>query len=181
HEALKANGLAYDLKPGDGTFYGPKIDIDVRDVLGRQWQLATIQVDLTMLPERMQCEYIDSDGQPKRPVVIHRAIFGSYERFIAILTEHFAGAFPTWLAPVQARVLPVSEKHAAYGRTVWEKLRAGRVRAELDERNEKLGYRIRDAQIRKVPYMLVVGERESQNGTVSLRHSSGEDLGAVPL
>ncbi len=181
HEALRANGLTYDIDKGGGAFYGPKIDVDVEDTLGRQWQLATIQVDLTMLPERMKCEYIDSDGQAKRPVVIHRAIFGSYERFIAILTEHFAGAFPAWLAPVQARVLPVSEKHAAYGRTVWEKLRAARVRAELDDRNEKLGYRIREAQIRKVPYMLVVGERESQNGTVSLRHRSGEDLGAVPL
>jgi len=180
-DALRANGLAYELNPGDGTFYGPKIDIYVADALGRSWQIATIQADLTMLPERFQLEYIDSDGQPKRPVVIHRAIYGSYERFIGILTEHYAGVFPTWLAPVQARVLPVSEKHAAYGRTVWEKLRAARVRAELDDRNEKLGYRIREAQIRKVPYMLVVGERESQNGTVSLRHRSGEDLGAVPL
>ena len=180
-DALRANGLAYELNPGDGTFYGPKIDIYVADALGRSWQIATIQADLTMLPERFQLEYIDSDGQPKRPVVIHRAIYGSYERFIGILTEHYAGVFPTWLAPVQARVLPVSEKHAAYGRTVWEKLRAARVRAELDDRNEKLGYRIREAQIRKVPYMLVVGERESQNGTASLRHRSGEDLGAVPL
>ena len=117
HEALRANSLAYDLDKGGGAFYGPKIDVDVEDTLGRQWQLATIQVDLTMLPERMKCEYIDSDGQPKRPVVIHRAIFGSYERFIAILTEHFAGAFPTWLAPVQARVLPVSEKFAEYGKS----------------------------------------------------------------
>src|SRR5207245_10832903 len=166
---------------GDGTFYAPTIDIYVAAALGRSWQIAPIQADLTMLPERFQLEYIDSDGQPKRPVVIHRAIYGSYERFIGILTEHYAGVFPTWLAPVQARVLPVSEKHAAYGRTVWEKLRAARVRAELDDRNEKLGYRIREAQIRKVPYMLVVGERESQNGTVSLRHRSGEDLGAVPL
>ena len=151
------------------------------DALGRQWQLATIQVDLTMLPERMQCEYIDTDGQAKRPVVIHRAIFGSYERFVAILTEHFAGAFPTWLAPVQARVLPISEKHAEYGRKVFAALRAARIRAELDDRNEKLGYRIRDAQVRKVPYMLVVGEREAQNGTASLRRRTGEDVGAVPV
>ncbi|OGK99933.1 MAG: threonine--tRNA ligase, partial [Candidatus Rokubacteria bacterium RIFCSPHIGHO2_02_FULL_73_26] len=181
HDALRANGLAYELTPGDGTFYGPKIDIYVQDVLGRAWQIATIQVDLTMVPERFQLEYIDSDGQPKRPVVIHRAIFGSYERFIGILTEHYAGAFPTWLAPVQARVLPISEKHAGWARAVHEKLRAARVRAELDDRNEKLGYRIRDAQLRKVPYMLVVGEREAQNGTVSLRHRTGEDLGALPL
>ncbi len=181
HEALRANGLAYQLNPGDGAFYGPKIDIDVHDVLARPWQLATIQVDLTMLPERFQLEYIDSDGQPKRPVVIHRAIFGSYERFIAILTEHFAGAFPTWLAPVQARILPISLKHAEYARGVLARFREARVRAELDDRNEKLGYRIREAQLQKVPYMLVVGEREAQNGTTSLRRRTGEDLGAMPV
>jgi threonyl-tRNA synthetase len=181
HEALRANGLAYALNPGDGAFYGPKIDIDVHDALGRAWQVATIQVDLTMLPERFQLEYIDTDGQPKRPVAIHRAIFGSYERFIGLLIEHYAGAFPTWLAPVQARVLPISEKHAEYGRAVHARLRAAHVRAELDDRNEKLGYRIRDAQLRKVPYMLVVGGREAEQGTVSLRHRTGEDLGAVPV
>ena len=181
HQAMRSNSLAYDLDKGGGAFYGPKIDIDVEDALGRQWQLATIQVDLTMLPERMQCEFIDTDGQPKRPVVIHRVIFGSYERFVAILTEHFAGAFPTWLAPVQARVLPISEKHAEYGRAVHAKLRAARIRAELDDRNEKLGYRIRDAQVRKVPYTLVVGEREAQNGTASVRARGGEDLGALTL
>jgi threonyl-tRNA synthetase len=181
HDALKANGLAYDLNPGDGAFYGPKIDVDVEDVLSRKWTIATIQVDLTMLPEQFRLEYIDADGQPKRPVAIHRAILGSYERFVGILTEHFAGAFPTWLAPVQARVLPISEKHADYAREVWTQLRGARVRAELDDRNEKLGYRIREAQVRKVPYMLVVGEREKQSGTVSLRHRTGEDVGAVSL
>jgi threonyl-tRNA synthetase len=181
HEALRSNGLAYQLNPGDGAFYGPKIDIDVHDVLGRPWQLATIQVDLTMLPERFDLTYIDADGQPRRPVVIHRAIFGSYERFIAILTEHFAGAFPTWLAPVQARILPISLKHADYAGRVLARFRDARVRAELDDRNEKLGYRIRDAQLRKVPYMLVVGEREAEHGTVSLRRRTGEDLGAVPV
>jgi threonyl-tRNA synthetase len=181
HDALKANEVAYELNPGDGAFYGPKIDIYVQDALGRQWQIATIQVDLTMLPEQFALEYIDSDGQPKRPVVIHRAIFGSYERFIGLLVEHYAGAFPTWLAPVQARVIPISEKHAVYAAAVHERLRGARIRAELDDRNEKLGYRIREAQLRKVPYMLVVGERESQNGTVSLRHRTGEDLGALPV
>jgi len=180
-ESLRGNGLAFDLDPGGGNFYGPKIDIDVRDALGRGWQVATIQADLTMLPERFALEYIDTDGQPKRPVAIHRAIFGSYERFIGILIEHYAGAFPTWLAPVQARVLPVSEKFLDYARTVHQKLRAARVRAELDDRNEKLGYKIRDAQVRKIPYMLVVGGREAEQGTVSLRHRSGEDVGAVPL
>ena len=180
-EALKVNGLAYDLNPGDGAFYGPKVDIYVEDVLGRSWQIATVQVDLVMLPERFKLEYIDSDGQPKRPVAIHRAIFGSYERFIGILTEHFAGAFPTWLAPVQARVLPVSEKHLEYARVVFARLREARIRAELDDRNEKLGYRIREAQVRKVPYMLVVGEREAQNGTASVRRRTGEDAGALPV
>ena len=180
-EALRGNGLAFDVDPGGGNFYGPKIDIDVRDALGRAWQVATIQADLTMLPERFALEYIDTDGQPKRPVAIHRAIFGSYERFIGILIEHYAGAFPTWLAPVQARVLPVSEKFMDYARAVHGKLRAARIRAELDDRNEKLGYKIRDAQVHKVPYMLVVGGREAEQGTVSLRHRTGEDLGAVPL
>ncbi|MBI4254288.1 MAG: threonine--tRNA ligase, partial [Candidatus Rokubacteria bacterium] len=180
HDALLADGLAYDLNPGDGTFYGPKIDVDILDALGRRWQIATIQVDFQQ-PDRFALEYIGSDGQAKRPVMVHRAIVGSFERFIGILVEHYAGAFPTWLAPVQARVLPVSEKHQEYGRAVHGGLRAARVRAELDDRNEKLGYKIREAQLRKVPYMLVVGERESQSGTVSLRHRTGEDLGAVPL
>ena len=180
-KALRGNGLAFEMDPGGGNFYGPKIDIDVRDALGRGWQVATIQVDLTMLPERFQLEFIDTDGQPKRPVVIHRAIFGSYERFIGIITEHYAGAFPTWLAPVQARVLPVSEKFIDYARTVHGRLRDARIRAELDDRNEKLGYRIRDAQVRKVPYMLVVGGREAEQGTVSLRPRTGEDRGAVAL
>jgi threonyl-tRNA synthetase len=179
-EALRANGLAYLVNPGDGAFYGPKIDIYVQDVLGREWQNATIQLDFAQ-PDRFRLDYIDADGQRKRPIMIHRAIFGSFERFIGILTEHYAGAFPTWLAPVQARVLPISQKHEDYARTVWEQLRAGRVRAELDTRNEKLGYRIRDAQVRKIPYMFVIGERERQNGTVSVRHRTEDDLGAVPL
>src|SRR3989454_6539426 len=179
-DALRANGLAFELNPGDGTFYGPKIDVDVQDALGRRWQVATIQVDFQQ-PDRFGLEYIDSDGQPKRPVMIHRAIFGSFERFVGVLVEHYAGAFPTWLAPIQARVLPISEKHIEYARTVHARLRAARVRAELDDRNEKLGYRIRDAQVRKVPYMLVVGAREAESGTVSLRHRTGDDVGAVPL
>jgi threonyl-tRNA synthetase len=179
-DSLRANGLAFELNPGDGTFYGPKIDVDVQDALGRRWQNATIQVDFQQ-PDRFGLEYIDSDGQPKRPVMVHRAILGSFERFVGVLIEHYAGAFPTWLAPVQARVLPISEKHVEYARTVHGRLRAARLRAELDDRNEKLGYRIRDAQVRKVPYMLVVGAREADNGTVSLRHRSGDDLGAVPV
>ncbi|HEX5814589.1 MAG TPA: threonine--tRNA ligase [Methylomirabilota bacterium] len=179
-DSLRANGLAFELNPGDGTFYGPKIDVDIQDALARRWQVATIQIDFQQ-PERFALEYIDTDGQPKRPVMIHRAIFGSFERFVGILTEHYAGAFPTWLAPVQARVIPISEKFGEYARKVHERLRAARIRAELDDRNEKLGYRIRDAQLRKVPYMLVCGAREAESETVSVRHRSGDDAGAVPL
>ncbi len=180
-EALRKWDLPHEVRAGEGAFYGPKIDVVVSDVLGRDWQLATIQLDSVMLPERFALEYIDSDGHAKRPIAIHRAIYGSFERFVGILTEHFAGAFPTWLAPVQVRVLPVSEKTEAYGRSVFERLKGEGIRAELDDRNEKLGYRIREAQIQKVPYMLVVGERESREGTVSLRRRTGEDLGPLPL
>jgi threonyl-tRNA synthetase len=180
-EALKANGLSYTVKPGDGAFYAPKIDIHIEDVLGRDWQMATIQADLTMLPDRFGLEYVDADGQAKRPIVIHRAIFGSFERFVGILTEHFAGAFPAWLAPVQARVLPISVKHQAYAESAFARLRQAGLRVELDDRSEKLGYRIRDAQLQKVPYMLIVGEREAREGTLSVRKRSGEDLGALPV
>jgi threonyl-tRNA synthetase len=180
-EALRSHGLPFVLKPKDGNFYGPKIDIHIEDVLGRDWQLATIQADLTMLPERFELEYVDADGKPKRPVAIHRAIFGSFERFIGILTEHFAGAFPTWLAPVQARVLPVSAKHAEYAGTVHRRLADAGVRAELDDRSEKLGYKVREAQLQKVPYVLVVGEREAREGTASVRKRGGEDAGVMPV
>jgi threonyl-tRNA synthetase len=180
-DALKGNGIAYTVKAGDGAFYGPKIDIHIEDALGRDWQMATIQADLTMVPERFQLEYVDSDGQAKRPIAVHRAILGSFERFIGVITEHFAGAFPAWLAPVQARLLPVSEKHLAYGRQVYEQLRQTGLRAELDDRGEKLGYKIREAQVQKVPYMLVAGEREARDGAVSVRKRSGEDLGAMPV
>jgi threonyl-tRNA synthetase len=180
-DALKSHGLPFVLKPKDGNFYGPKIDIHIEDVLGRDWQLATIQADLTMLPERFELEYVDSDGRPKRPVAIHRAIFGSFERFIGILTEHFAGAFPTWLAPVQARVLPVSAKHLEYASAVHRRVADAGVRVELDDRSEKLGYKVREAQVQKVPYVLVVGEREAREGTASVRKRGGEDVGAMPV
>ena len=180
-EALRGNGLPFTLKPGDGAFYGPKIDIHIEDILGRDWQMATVQADLTMLPERFQLEFVDSDGRPKRPVAIHRAILGSFERFIGILIEHFAGAFPAWLAPVQARVLPVSAKHAEYAGTVHRRLLDAGVRAELDDRSEKLGYRVREAQVQKVPYVVVVGEREAREGTASVRKRGGEDVGAMPV
>jgi threonyl-tRNA synthetase len=180
-EALRANELAFTLKPGDGAFYGPKIDIHIEDVLGRDWQMATVQADLTMLPERFQLEFIDVDGRPKRPVAIHRAILGSFERFIGILIEHFAGAFPAWLAPVQVRVLPVSVKHVEYAGTVHRRLADAGVRAELDDRSEKLGYKVREAQVQKVPYVVVVGEREAREGTASVRKRGGEDAGAMPV
>jgi threonyl-tRNA synthetase len=180
HEALRANDLAYGVNQGDGAFYGPKIDINISDVLGRDWQLATIQLDYQQ-PEAFGLEYIDTDGRPKRPIMIHRAIFGSFERFIGILIEHFAGAFPAWLAPVQARVLPVSAKHAEYAGTVHRRLLDAGVRAELDDRSEKLGYKVREAQVQKVPYVLVVGEREAREGSASVRKRGGEDVGAMPI
>jgi threonyl-tRNA synthetase len=179
-QALERRGTAYQINPGDGAFYGPKIDFHVRDALGRSWQLGTIQLDYQM-PQRFGLTYVGADGAEHQPVMIHRAMMGSVERFMAILIEQTAGAFPLWLAPVQAVVLPVSEKFAAYGEKVRQALAEGGVRAELDDRNEKLGYRIREAQLQKVPYMLVVGAREEQDGTVSVRRRAGEDLGAMAL
>jgi threonyl-tRNA synthetase len=179
-QALDGRGTAYQVNPGDGAFYGPKIDFHVRDALGRSWQLGTIQLDYQM-PQRFGLTYVGADGAEHQPVMIHRAMLGSVERFLAILIEQTAGAFPLWLAPVQAVVLPVSEKFAAYGETVRARLAAVGVRAELDDRNEKLGYRIREAQLQKVPYMLVVGAREQEDATVAVRRRAGDDLGAVPL
>jgi len=178
--ALDSRDIAYRLSPGDGAFYGPKIDFQIRDALGRAWQLGTIQLDY-QLPERFDLTYVGADGAEHRPVMIHRALLGSIERFLAILIEHTGGALPPWIAPVQAVVLPVSEKFRAYGEEVLARLRAAGVRAELDGRDEKLGYKIRDAQVQKVPYMLVVGGREQEAGAVALRLRSGEDLGAQPL
>jgi threonyl-tRNA synthetase len=178
--ALKATGLSYTLKAGDGAFYGPKIDFDVTDAIGRAWQLATIQLDYAA-PERFDLSYVGEDNGPHRPVVIHRALYGSLERFIAILVEHFAGAFPTWLAPVQVSVLTVSEKYLDYGRTVKARLQAAGLRVELDERGEKLGAKIREAQLAKIPYALVVGEKEQAEGGVSPRKHGGEDLKLMKL
>ncbi|MBI4494028.1 MAG: threonine--tRNA ligase, partial [Chloroflexi bacterium] len=179
-EALKAHGLAYELKPGEGAFYGPKIDIDIEDALGRAWQLTTIQLDFNM-PERFQLEYIAEDGQPHRPVMVHRAIYGTYERFIGVLIEHYAGAFPLWLAPVQAVVLPIADRHNGYAQQVAERLRAAGLRAEVDDRREKVNYKIREAQLQKVPYMLVVGDREVQAGAAAVRERSRGDLGSMGL
>lgn len=178
-EALEKNGVRYDVKQREGAFYGPKIDVHIVDALGRDWQLATIQLDFVMLPERFDLEYVDVDGTRKRPVAIHRAIFGSFERFIGILTEHYAGAFPTWLAPVQSAILPLTDAHLAYGSQVLERLKANGVRADLDGRNEKIGYKIRDWETKKVPYMLIVGEKERSTGMVSVRQHKEGDLGCM--
>jgi threonyl-tRNA synthetase len=166
--ALEATGIDYELKEGDGAFYGPKIDFDVTDSIGRQWQLGTIQLDYNA-PERFDLEYTGEDNQAHRPVVIHRAIFGSFERFIAILIEHFAGAFPVWLAPVQVAVLPISDEQTESARELVEQLRAAGVRAELDARNQTLNFKIREAELQKVPYMAVVGAREAESGSAAVR------------
>ena len=178
--ALERSGMAYDLNDKDGAFYGPKIDFDVTDAIGRKWQCATIQLDY-MQPENFDLKYIGADNAEHRPVVIHRAIFGSFERFIAILIEHYAGAFPLWLAPVQAVVLPIADRHLPYAASVRDQLRGAGLRADLDERQEKIGYKIREAQLQKVPYMLVIGDRESTDGTVSVRTRTGGDQGASSI
>ncbi len=178
--ALKKNGRPYEVNEGDGAFYGPKIDFHLRDSLGRTWQCGTIQLDFQM-PERFELTYTGEDGEKHRPVMLHRVIFGSIERFIAILTEHYAGAFPIWLAPVQAKVLPISEAAMAYAKKVADKLAAAGIRVEVDSRNEKIGYKIREAQMMKIPYMLVVGEKEAADGTVSVRSRKGGDLGSKTL
>src|SRR5207237_7079077 len=163
--ALEADGLAYEVKPGEGAFYGPKIDVDIKDALGRPWQLNTTQLDFQM-PERFGLEYVGEDGQAHRPVMVHRAIYGTYERFMAVLIEHYAGAFPLWLAPVQAVIVPVSDRHNEYAESVAAQLRSARFRVEVDDRRERMQAKLRDAQAQQVPYMLVVGDRDQQNGTV---------------
>jgi threonyl-tRNA synthetase len=175
--ALEAAGVAYTINEGDGAFYGPKIDFDVTDAIGRKWQCATIQLDYAQ-PENFDLTYVGADNKEHRPVVIHRAIFGSLERFIALLIEHFAGAWPLWLAPVQAVVLPISDRHRDYAVSVQKRLAGTGLRVELDDRPEKINYKIREAQLQKVPYMLVAGDRESAEGTIAVRSRSGGDLGA---
>ena len=177
-EALEEQGLLYELNPGDGAFYGPKIDVHVTDSLGRSWQLGTIQLDYSM-PARFGLTYTGADNAEHTPVMIHRAMFGSYERFIGILIEHYGGELPLWLTPVQAIVLPVSDRFTDHARTVLEPLRERGLRIELDDRGESIGRKIRDAELRKVPYMLIVGEREQESGTVSVRRHRDGDIGAV--
>ncbi len=179
-KALEDMGLDYIVNEGDGAFYGPKIDFHLRDSLGRTWQCGTIQLDFQM-PQRFDLEYTAEDGNKKRPIMIHRVCFGSIERFIGILIEHFAGKFPVWLAPVQVKVIPVSEKSMDYATGVYEKLKAAGIRTELDHKDEKVGYKIRQAQLEKVPFMLVLGEKEAAEGAITVRSRDKGDLGAAQL
>ena len=178
--ALDDLGLPYVINEGDGAFYGPKIDFHLEDSIGRTWQCGTIQLDF-QLPLRFNCEYIGADGEKHRPIMIHRVAFGSIERFIGILIEHFAGAFPTWLSPVQVKVLPISDKYMEYGEKVKAALEAANIRTEIDTRAEKIGYKIREARLQKIPYMLVVGAKEEEENTVSVRSRFAGDEGAKSL
>lgn len=178
--ALESMGLPYVINEKDGAFYGPKLDFDVTDALGRAWQCATVQLDF-QFPQRFDLTYVDADGLEQRPVMIHRAILGTIERFIGVLTEHFAGAFPTWLSPVQVRTIPIGAAHVEYAKQVTEQLKAAGVKVELDERNEKMGYKIREAQVQKIPYMLVMGDREVEDNKLSVRHRNDGDLGTMDV
>ncbi len=178
--ALEDSGLPYELNEGDGAFYGPKIDVKLKDALDREWQCATIQCDFT-LPERFDLTYVGTDGEKHRPVMLHRVVLGSIERFIGVLIEHYAGSFPLWLSPVQAVVLNVTDSQAAYAQQVFEQLREAGVRVELDIRNEKLGFKIREAQVSKIPYMLVIGDREMENQTIAPRYRNGKNMDAMTV
>lgn len=177
-EALKKKGLKYSIKEGDGAFYGPKIDMHIKDALERSWQLATVQLDFHM-PQAFDLKYMDEKGEQQRPVMIHRAIFGSFERFIGILTEHFQGAFPTWLAPIQVQIILISDKQKDYGQKLLEQLNDAKIRVELDDRAETMQAKIRHAQLQKIPYMLIIGEREQADNTVSVRSRNEQNLGAI--
>ena len=178
--ALEDMGIDYVVNEGDGAFYGPKIDFHLQDSIGRTWQCGTIQLDM-QLPERFELEYTDKDGTKKRPIMIHRVCFGSIERFIGILIEHFAGMFPTWLAPVQVKVLPISEKFTDYAKSVKEQLDMAGIRTEIDNRDEKIGYKIREARNERVPYMIVVGEKDMEANKVSLRSRANGEEGQFDL
>lgn len=179
-EALEKKGLKAGDKLGDGAFYGPKIDVHIKDAQGREWQLATVQLDFHQ-PEAFKLEYIDEKGGKLRPVMIHRAIFGSFERFTAILTEHFQGAFPTWLSPTQVQIIPIADRHNAYGQKILGQLKDSKVRVEIDSRAETMQAKIRDAQNQKTPYMIIIGDREEQEDKISVRSRTGENLGSMPI
>lgn len=177
---MKRNKIEYFDGPGEAAFYAPKMDLIAKDSLGREWQLSTVQIDY-FLPERFNLTYIDSNGKEKRPVMIHRAIVGSPERFLMVLIEHFGGAFPTWLSPIQVKILPITEKHLEYAKTVLATLKEEGIRAELDERNERLQAKIRDAQLEKSAYMFIIGDREAEAKAVAVRKRDGKDLGSKDL
>jgi threonyl-tRNA synthetase len=179
-KALVDKGLEYELNPGDGAFYGPKIDLHMTDSIGRSWQLGTVQLDYYM-PERFELQYTGADNADHRPVMIHRALMGSFERFIGILIEHYAGEFPIWLTPVQAIALPIADRHTEAAAAALARLREAGLRAELDDRTESVGRKIRDAELRKIPYMLVVGDREAEEGSVAVRRHGAGDEGTVPV
>ncbi len=179
-DAITSIGKEYVLNPGDGAFYGPKLDFHIQDCLGRTWQCGTIQLDY-QLPGRFDLTFVDSEGKDICPVMIHRVVFGSIERFIGVITEHYAGAFPTWLSPVQVKVLPITDRAADYSREIERKLEEKKIRTELDLRNEKIGYKIRSAQLEKIPYMLVIGDKETEAGTVAVRTREGKDIGAMSM
>ena len=179
-EALEELELPYKLNEGDGAFYGPKIDFHLEDCIGRTWQCGTIQLDF-QLPQRFDLTYIGNDGEKHRPIVIHRVAFGSIERFIGILIEHFAGKFPTWLAPEQVRILPIAERHAEYAEKLAKQMKDKDIQIEVDSRNEKIGYKIREAQLQKVPYMIIVGDKEADTGTISVRSRDKGELGSQEL
>jgi threonyl-tRNA synthetase len=178
--ALERAEIPYQVDEGEATFYGPKIDLKIKDALGREWQLSTIQFDFT-LPERFDLTYIGEDGKEHRPYMIHRALLGSMERFMGVLIEHFDGAFPVWLAPVQAKLIPIADRHFDYAREVARRLKDAGLRAEVDERSERMNAKIRDAQMEKIPYMLVIGDREIEADSVAVRLRSNENLGALPV
>jgi threonyl-tRNA synthetase len=179
-ESLKRAKLPYEIDPGGGAFYGPKIDLKLRDALGREWQLSTIQFDFNM-SERFNITYMDADGQPRRPFMVHRALLGSMERFFGVLIEHYAGAFPVWLAPVQAMIIPIADRHVSYAKDVAKKLKQAGLRLEVNDRSDRMNAKIRDAQMQKIPYMLVIGDKEVEQGAVALRLRSGENPGMMSL
>jgi len=178
--ALKRAEIPYDVDEGGGAFYGPKIDLKISDAIGREWQLSTIQFDFN-LPERFNMTYIGTDGKEHRPYMIHRALLGSMERFFGVLIEHFAGAFPVWLAPVQAKLIPITDRHNDYAADVAAKLKAAGIRVDIDDSSERMGNKIRKAQKKKVPYMLVIGDKEMEANAVAVRLRNGDNLGAMPV
>ena len=179
-KALELKNVKYKIDPGEGVFYGPKIDIKIKDVLGRSWQCSTIQVDFN-LPERFDLNFVDADGMRHRPIIIHRALMGSLERFFGILIEHYGGAFPLWLAPVQAIILPITDNHAEYAEKIKSDLINNDIRTKIDLRNEKVGFKIREAEVQKIPYMIIIGDKEVDDNKISVREKGAGDLGQMTL